>query len=78
MFCIYLALGFFMGGLIVWMAGSLVEKRKKTAARNLRKKYQRLSERLSLAARICFMLCAVAFIFGFILLMGSQSTGIEM
>ena len=54
-----------------------VEKRKKTAARGLRKKYQRLSDRLALAARILFILCAVSFIFGFILLIGSQSSNMQ-
>jgi hypothetical protein len=77
MYCIYFALVCFVCGIGVWMAGSVVEKRKKTAARGLRKKYQRLSDRLALAARILFILCAVSFIFGFILLIGSQSSNMQ-
>ncbi|MEZ4578498.1 MAG: hypothetical protein R2875_10920 [Desulfobacterales bacterium] len=53
MYCIYFALVCFVCGIGVWMAGSVVEKRKKTAARGLRKKYQRLSDRLAWLPGYC-------------------------
>ncbi|RJP89075.1 MAG: hypothetical protein C4518_10470 [Desulfobacteraceae bacterium] len=73
MFCIYLSLVFFVAGILVWVAGSVVEKQKKKQVKSKRKKYQQLSDRLGFIARIVFILCAVSFLFGFILLMGSQS-----
>ena len=77
MICIYVALACFVCGIGVWIAGGIVEKQKKKASRALRKRYQRLSDRLAFAARIFFILCAVSFIFGFILLIGSQSSNMQ-
>jgi len=77
MFCIYLSLVFFVIGIGVWIAGSIVEKKRKKASRTKQKKYQRLSDRLATAARIIFILCAVTFIFGFILLIGAQSSDMQ-
>ncbi len=77
MFCIYLALAFFFAGIGVWIAGSLVDKKKKKLTKAKRKKYQQLADKLGTAARIIFILCAVAFIFGFILLLGSQSSNMQ-
>ncbi len=77
MFFIYLALIFFVSGIGVWIAGSIVEKQKRKASRSRRKKYQRLSDRLGTAARIIFMLCAISFIFGFILILGAKSSNMQ-
>ncbi len=77
MFCIYLALVFFAAGIAVWITGSIVDKKKKKLTRSERKKYQQLSDRLGTAARIVFILCAISFIFGFILLIGSQSSQMQ-
>lgn len=77
MFCIYLSLVFFIVGIGVWIAGSVVEKQKKKASKLKRKKYQQLADKLATAARILFILCAVSFIFGFILLIGSQSSNMQ-
>jgi len=77
MFCIYLALIFFVAGIAVWIAGSIVVKKKKKLTKSKRKKYQQLADKLGSAARIVFILCAVSFIFGFILLLGSQSSNMQ-
>ena len=77
MFFLYLSLVFFLIGIGVWIAGSFVEKKKKTASKSKRKKYQQLSGKLGNIARIAFVLCAVAFIFGFIMLIGSQSSDMQ-
>ncbi|MDA3898411.1 MAG: hypothetical protein PF482_19920 [Desulfobacteraceae bacterium] len=77
MFCIYLALIFFLTGIAVWIAGSIVDKKKKKLSKSKRKKYQQLADKLGMAARIVFILCAVSFIFGFILLLGSQSSNMQ-
>jgi Cu/Ag efflux pump CusA len=77
MFCIYLALTFFVAGIGVWIAGSVVDKKKKKLTKSKRKKYQKLADKLGTAARIIFILCAVSFIFGFILLLGSQSSNMQ-
>jgi len=74
MFCIYLAITFFIIGICVWIAGSIVDKQKKKQPKSKRKKYQRLSDKLGTIARIVFVLCAISFVFGFILLLGSQSS----
>ncbi len=77
MFCIYLALAFFVVGIGVWIAGSIVDKKTRKSTKSKRKKYQQLADKLGMAARIIFILCAVAFIFGFILLLGSQSSNMQ-
>jgi MFS family permease len=77
MFCIYLALAFFAAGIGVWIAGSIADKKKKKLTKLKRKKYQQLADKLGTAARIIFILCAVFFIFGFILLLGSQSSNMQ-
>lgn len=77
MFCIYLAFAFFAIGICVWIAGSIVEKQKNKQPRSKRKKYQRLSDKLGNIARIVFVLCAIAFVFGFILLLGGQSSQMQ-
>ena len=74
MFCIYLAIVFFIIGMCVWIVGSVVDKKKKKLSKSKRKKYQRLSDKLGNIARIVFVLCAIAFIFGFILMLGGQSS----
>lgn len=77
MVCIYLSLVFLITGIGVWIAGNMVDKQKRKMPKSKRKKYQRLSDRLGTAARIIFVLCGVSFIFGFILLVGSQSSGMR-
>lgn len=77
MFCIYLALIFFVAGIGVWIAGSIVDKKKKKLPKLKRKKYQQLADKLGMTARIIFILCAVSFIFGFILLLGAQSSNMQ-
>ena len=72
MFFIYLSLVFFIIGIAVWIAGSIVDKQKKKKPKSKRKKYQRLSDKLGNIARIVFILCAISFILGFIMLRGSQ------
>lgn len=68
MVCIYLSLGFFVAGICAWIAGSRFEKRKATQSKAKRKKYQELSEKAALIARVLFVLCALAFVLGFILI----------
>jgi hypothetical protein len=77
MFCIYLALVFFVAGICVWIAGSVVDKKKKKLSKSKRKKYQKLADKLGMIARIVFILCAISFIFGFIILLGSQSSNMQ-
>ena len=77
MFCIYLALVLFIIGIGVWVAGSMADKKKKALPRSKRKKYQQRVDKLAMAARVIFILCAISFIFGFILLMGSQSSSMQ-
>ncbi|MBC2717300.1 MAG: hypothetical protein HF978_18490 [Desulfobacteraceae bacterium] len=77
MFCIYLALVFFIIGISVWIAGGIVDKQKKKQTKSKRKKYQQLADRLGNIARIVFVLCAISFIFGFIILLGSQSSPMQ-
>ena len=77
MFFIYLSLAFFIGGIGVWIAGSIVDKQKKKQPKSKRKKYQRLSDKITTTARIIFVLCAISFVFGFILLLGSQSSQMQ-
>ncbi len=77
MFCIYLALVFFVAGIAVWVTGSIVDKKKKKLPRSKRKKYQQLSVKLGNIARIVFILSAISFIFGFIILLGSQSSQMQ-
>lgn len=77
MFCLYLSIVFFIAGILVWIAGSVVDKQKKKQIKSKRKKYQELADRLGFIARIVFILCAVSFIFGFILLLGSQSSPMQ-
>ena len=77
MFCIYLALVFFVAGIAVWIAGSIVDKKKKKLPKSKRQKYQQLSVKLGNIARIVFILCAISFIFGFIILLGSQSSQMQ-
>jgi TRAP-type C4-dicarboxylate transport system permease small subunit len=74
MFCIYLAIAFFFIGICIWIAGSIVEKQKKKQTKSKRKKYQRLSDKLRNIANIVFVLCAITFVFGFIILLGGQSS----
>jgi len=77
MFCIYLAFVFFFTGICVWIAGGVVEKKKNKSSRSKRKKYQQLADRLGMIARIVFILCAISFIFGFILLIGAQTSNMQ-
>jgi len=77
MFCIYLALIFFVAGIGIWIAGSIVDKKKEKLSKSKRKKLQQLADKLGTAARIIFILCAVSFIFGFIILLGSQSSQMQ-
>jgi len=72
MFFLYLSLGFFVAGLGAWFAGSWFEKRKSTQPKAKRKKYQELSEKAAVIARILFVLCALAVVLGVILLQGAQ------
>jgi len=77
MFCIYLAFVFFITGIFVWIAGGIVDKRKENRSRSKRKKYQKLTDKLGMIARIAFVLCAISFIFGFIILIGSQTSNMQ-
>jgi len=77
MLCIYLALVFFIIGIAVWITGGVVDKKKNKSSRSKRKKYQQLADKLGMIARIVFILCAISFIFGFILLLGSQSSNMQ-
>ena len=72
MFFLYLALGSFVAGMGVWLAGSWFEKRKSTQPKAKRKKYQDLSEKAAFISRILFVLCALAIVLGVILLQGAQ------
>jgi O-acetylhomoserine/O-acetylserine sulfhydrylase-like pyridoxal-dependent enzyme len=74
----YISLVFFIMGVGVWIAGSIVDKKKKRLPKSKRKKkYQQLADKLGTTARVVFVLCAVFFIFGFILLIGSQSSNMQ-
>lgn len=68
MVCIYLALVFFIAGMGVWFAGSRFEKQKSTRSKSKRKKYQARAEKAAVIARVLFVLCALAFVLGFILI----------
>ena len=72
MICIYISIAFFIIGMGLWIAGSVVDKQKKKQPKSKRKKYQRRSEKLSMIARIVFVLCALSFVLGFIMLQGSR------
>ncbi|MFZ2633837.1 MAG: hypothetical protein WA081_14565 [Desulfosalsimonadaceae bacterium] len=71
---IILSLVFIAAGIVVWIVGSRVNRRAagKQQSKAQQKKYRRMAEKLSTAARIIFVLAAVSFIFGFILLQGSR------
>ncbi len=72
---IVLSLVCIAAGIVVWIVGSRVNRRAtgKQQSKAQQKKYRRMAEKLGTAARIIFVLAAVFFIFGFILLQGSQS-----
>ena len=72
---IVLSLVCIAAGIVFWIVGSRVNRRAtgKQQSKAQQKKYRRMAEKLGTAARIIFVLAAVFFIFGFILLQGSQS-----
>lgn len=73
MYLIILSLVFIAAGIVVWIVGSRVNHRAAIQQNKaLKKKYLRIAEKLGTAARIIFVLAAVSFIFGFILLQGAQ------
>ena len=73
MFLIILSLVFIAAGIVVWIVGSRVNHRAVMQQnKGRKKKYLRIAEKLGTAARIIFVLAAVSFIFGFILLQGAQ------
>ena len=73
MFLVILSLVFIAAGIVVWIAGSIVNRRAAGQQDKVRKKrYRRMAEKMGTAARIIFILAATCFIFGFILLQGSQ------
>jgi len=73
MFLIILSLVFMVSGIVVWIVGSRVNHRAAIQQnKGRKKKYLQTAEKLGTAARIIFVLAAVSFIFGFILLQGAQ------
>jgi hypothetical protein len=73
MFLIILSLVFIGAGIVVWIIGARVNRRAagKQQSKAQQKKYRRMAEKLGTAARIIFVLAAVFFMFGFMLLQGS-------
>jgi len=71
MFLIILSLVFITAGIVVWVIGARVNRRAivKQQSKAQQKKYRRMAEKLGTAARIIFVLAAVFFIFGFILML---------
>lgn len=73
MFMIILSLAFFAAGIMVWIIGGRIDRNAVRQPDKARKKQlRRMAEKLGMAARIIFVLAGVFFIFGFILLQGSQ------
>ena len=74
MVLLILSLVLIAAGIVVWIVGSRVNRRAtgKQQSKAQQKKYRRMAEKLGTAARIIFVLAAVFFIFGFILLQGSR------
>lgn len=73
MYLVILSMVLIAAGIVVWIAGSIVNRRAaRQQSKALKKKYLRAAEKLGTAARIIFVLAAVSFIFGFILLQGAQ------
>ena len=73
MVLVILSLILIAAGIAVWVVGSRVNRHAAgQQSKAHKKKYRRMAEKLGLAARIIFVLAAVSFIFGFILLQGSR------
>jgi len=73
MYSVILSMVLIAAGIVVWIAGSIVNRRAAMQQnKGRKKKILRTAEKLGTGARIIFVLAAVSFIFGFILLQGAQ------
>lgn len=74
MFFIHLTLVLLLLGILVWIAGVIVfrqKNRQDSPARRLR--YEQIAKHLGTTARIIFLLAAVSFVLGFMLIRGSYT-----
>lgn len=73
MYLILFSLVLIAGGVAVWVAGGAIYRRaSRMRTKAEQKQWRRKAEKLGAAARILFVIAAVMFVFGFILLQGAQ------
>ncbi len=72
MFFIHLTLVLFLLGILVWISGAIIVRQKnKQTLPERRKHYEQIAKHLALTAKIIFLLAAVSFVLGFMLIRGS-------
>ena len=74
MFFIHLTLILFLLGILVWIAGAIVVRQKgKQTLPDRRLRYEQIARHLSITAKIIFLLAAISFVLGFMVIRGSYT-----